>query len=114
MVNSLTLTVPDLPKPGDQNPPRSRRYVLYHQPDNRGALRIWDKLPEGFRWPAQQLSAQDAGDGYLADVVASQFQGALAAHVQFSSLHRPVVFGERGETIGQLKMREEKGSGVGI
>jgi hypothetical protein len=73
--------------------------LLYHlcwkvQSEAQGALRIWDKLPEGFRWPAQQLSAQDAGDGYLADVIASQLQGPLASDVHFSPFHRPVVFGE--------------------
>ncbi len=46
------------------------------------------------------------GDGHLADVIASQLQGALAADVQFSPFHRPVVFGERGETIGQLKQMQ--------
>jgi hypothetical protein len=64
--------------------------LLYHlcwkiQSQVRGALRIWDKLPEGFGWPAQQLSAQDAGDGYLADVIASQPQG----HLPWMSISRP-------------------------
>ena len=73
------------------------------QHDFWGALRLWDKPPQGFGRPAEQLSAHDSGNGHVTDVVASQIQGTLAANVQFSSFHRPVVFGRRSEAIGQFK-----------
>ena len=41
------------------------------------------------------MPAQDVGDGHLADVIASQFQGTPATDVQFSPFHRSVVFVER-------------------
>jgi len=71
----------------------------------KGALHIWDKPLEGFSWPAQQLPAQDTGDGYLARmqfirVITSQLQGAIASDVYFSPFHRSVVFGEGDETGG--------------
>ena len=67
------------------------------------ALHTWDKLLKGVRRPAQELAVQDAGNGNLADVIASQFQRTLAPDVQLSSLHRSIVFGERREAIGQLE-----------
>jgi hypothetical protein len=64
--------------------------LLYHlcwkiQSQALGALRIWDKLLEGFRRPAQQLPTQDLGNGYVADVIARQPQG----HVPRMSISRP-------------------------
>jgi hypothetical protein len=72
----------------------------------RGALRIWDKLPESFRWPARQLPTYNASKGPVADVIACQFQRTLIPNVQCSPFHRTVVLDERGESISQLKQVE--------
>jgi hypothetical protein len=59
-------------------------------------------------WPAEELSAHDTCDGYLTDVVASEFEGALAADALLG------VFREGGEAIDLFEDTQVKARCVDI